>query len=69
MPADQDSTLATSPEPPLTTGDVAKHFGVNRNTVRRWANEGLIEFFTTPSGHRRFHLEDIERFTTARLSA
>lgn len=71
MPADQDSTLATSPEQqsPLTTGDVAKRFRVGRSTVARWADEGLIEFFTTPSGHRRFAVEDVERFTTPRISA
>lgn len=66
MPAEPDSTLASRP---LTTGQVAERFAVDISTVARWANEGLIPFFTTPAGHRRFHVEDVEQFTTSRLSA
>lgn len=66
MPAEPDSTLASRP---LTVGQVAERFAVDPDTVTRWANEGLIPFFTTPKGHRRFYVEDVERFTTARLSA
>lgn len=67
MTAEQDSTAPS--QPPLTLGQVAQRFAVDRNTVTRWANEGLIPFFTTPGGQRRFHVQDVEQFTTSRLSA
>src|SRR5262249_39706189 len=36
------------------------------DTLRRWADEGRIEAFTTPGGHRRFDRRDIERLLEAR---
>ena len=50
-------------EKPLTTGAVAKVFGVNRNTAAAWADAGLIPSFKTPGGHRRFRPEDVHAFT------
>lgn len=44
----------------LTTGDVAKRFNVHAETIRRWANQGLIAAVRTPTGHLRFRPEDVE---------
>lgn len=50
----------TTPEKPYTSGDVAQLFGVDSDTVARWANAGRLPHFRTPSGHRRFHRADID---------
>ena len=39
---------------PLSTGQVAELFGVQPETVARWADEGKLPCFSTPGGHRRF---------------
>ena len=36
------------------------------DTLRRWADEGRIEAFTTAGGHRRFHRATVERILEAR---
>lgn len=37
----------------------AKELGVHENTLRRWADQGLIRAIRLPSGTRRFTHEDI----------
>lgn len=37
--------------------------GVHPTTLRRWADQGDILVMTTPGGHRRFPLSEIERLT------
>lgn len=44
----------------LTTSEVAKRFRVEPRTVSRWAQRGLVPFFSTPTGHRRYPRADIE---------
>jgi predicted site-specific integrase-resolvase len=34
----------------------AQHYGVSVDTIRRWADAGLIESYRTPSGQRRIVL-------------
>jgi len=46
----------------LTVGQAAKHVGVAERTVRRWADDGRLTAYSTPGGHRRFRLVDIEAF-------
>lgn len=62
MDMSQPSDTTTTSQP-LTTGAVARLFAVTPSTVVRWADAGLLPSFTTPSGHRRFRLEDVEAFT------
>jgi excisionase family DNA binding protein len=50
----------------LALGPAARLLGVDPDTLRRWADEGRIEAFTTPGGHRRFDRHDIERLLEAR---
>ncbi|MGK9271056.1 helix-turn-helix domain-containing protein [Williamsia muralis] len=40
---------------------VAERFGVSRETVRRWALTGvLVPVVTTPGGHRRYSVADVD---------
>lgn len=55
--------------PNLTPAGVAEMLGVSAETVSRWADDGVLPFFRTPGGHRRFRRSDVrsllERNTTA----
>jgi excisionase family DNA binding protein len=53
-------------DPPLSLGPASRLLGVDPDTLRRWADEGRIEAFTTAGGHRRFTRESIERILQAR---
>ncbi|HYM84242.1 MAG TPA: helix-turn-helix domain-containing protein [Candidatus Dormibacteraeota bacterium] len=50
----------------LSLGPAARLLGVDADTLRRWADAGRIEAFTTPGGHRRFSRRSIERLISAR---
>jgi excisionase family DNA binding protein len=43
----------------LTPAEAAKILHVSPITIRYWAKEGLLPFFSTPGGHRRFNREDV----------
>ncbi len=53
----------------LTPNEVAEMLMVNPVTVRQWASRGLLRSLTTPGGHRRFRLSDVEEFARSRGSA
>lgn len=38
----------------LTTAEKARELGVGTSTIKRWADEGKLEFVITRGGHRRF---------------
>jgi excisionase family DNA binding protein len=38
----------------LTSAEKARELGVGVSSVKRWADEGKLEFILTPGGHRRF---------------
>ena len=50
----------------LALGPAARLLGVDPDTLRRWADDGRVEAFTTPGGHRRFDRREIERLLEAR---
>jgi len=50
----------------LTPNEVADLLMVNPVTVRQWAAKGLLRSLTTPGGHRRFLLSDVEEFARRR---
>jgi len=52
--------------PPLSLGPASRLLGVDPDTLRRWADEGRIDAFTTAGGHRRFHRATVERILEAR---
>jgi excisionase family DNA binding protein len=51
---------------PLSLGPASRLLGVDPDTLRRWADEGRIEAFTTAGGHRRFDRATLERILEAR---
>lgn len=50
----------------LTPNEVADRLLVAPVTVRLWANRGLLPSETTPGGHRRFRVQDVEEFIARR---
>lgn len=44
----------------LSLGPASRLVGVDPDTLRRWADEGRIEAYVTPGGHRRFDRRAIE---------
>ena len=47
----------------LTVSEVAHHLGAHINSVRRWADIGLLHCYRIGvRGHRRFRAEDVEVF-------
>ncbi|HET7030641.1 MAG TPA: helix-turn-helix domain-containing protein [Candidatus Limnocylindrales bacterium] len=53
-------------DPPLSLGPASRLLGVDPDTLRRWADDGRIEAFTTSGGHRRFARAAVERILEAR---
>jgi excisionase family DNA binding protein len=47
----------------LTTTETASLLEVHASTVKRWCNDGLLDFDTTEGGHRRIHLQDAVAFS------
>ncbi len=41
--------------------EAARLLGVHQNTLRNWADKGLVAYIRLPSGHRRFELAEINR--------
>src|SRR5256885_857709 len=53
----------------LTPNEVAELLMANPVTVRQWAARGLLRSLSTPGGHRRFLMSDIEEFARSRGAA
>jgi excisionase family DNA binding protein len=50
----------------LTPNEVAELLMVSPTTVRFWAQKDAIKAKTTPGGHRRFKMQDVEEFAASR---
>ena len=50
----------------LSLGPASRLLGVDPDTLRRWADDGRVEAFTTPGGHRRFDRRELERVLAVR---
>jgi excisionase family DNA binding protein len=60
-------TLPPASDPDwLSLAPAARLLGVDPDTLRRWADDGRIEAFTTPGGHRRFARQSLDRLIAAR---
>jgi len=46
----------------LSVGEIAKHFGKHRNTVRKWLKKGVVKAsYYTPSGYAIINLYEVEQ--------
>ncbi len=45
----------------LNIAEAARELGVHRNTLRTWADRGLVAHVRLPSGYRRFRLSELRR--------
>jgi excisionase family DNA binding protein len=52
----------------LSLGPASRLVGVDPDTLRRWADEGRVEAYVTPGGHRRFDRRSIEALVASRRS-
>lgn len=50
----------------LSLSEASRLLGVHNTTLRRWADSGQITVYTTPGGHRRFALTDVEALSKRR---
>ena len=50
----------------LSLGPASRMVGVDPDTLRRWADEGRVEAYVTPGGHRRFDRRTIEALIVTR---
>jgi excisionase family DNA binding protein len=46
----------------LSISQAAKYLGVHFTTLRRWSDEGLIEFVRTPGGKRKYQQSTLDTF-------
>jgi len=46
----------------LTTFETAKFLGVSPYTIRLWIIKGLLPAYSTPGGHRRIKVEELDDF-------
>ena len=52
----------------LSLGPASRLVGVDPDTLRRWADEGRVEAYVTPGGHRRFDRRAMEALVASRRS-
>jgi hypothetical protein len=53
----------------LPLGEASRLLGVNADSLRRWADEGRVDVFTTPGGHRRFARRSLDNLMVSRRPA
>jgi excisionase family DNA binding protein len=53
----------------LSLGPASRIVGVDPDTLRRWADDGRVDAYVTPGGHRRFDRKELERMAAMRRSA
>jgi excisionase family DNA binding protein len=52
----------------MTTSDVAKELGVTIRSVQLWVEQGALEGWKTPGGHRRITCASFNRMSASRAS-
>lgn len=62
--------MATAQTQMLNVRDTARRLGVHENTVRNWADRGVLRPVRLPhSGYRRFDPDEVERLAREMRSA
>ena len=56
------STGGTMNEVLYTTEDLSHMFRVGKSTIKRWTDEGKLQCFKTPGGHRKFKPSNVHEF-------
>lgn len=51
----------------IRIGDAAIQLGVSVDTLRRWAEEGIVAAYRSPSGHIRFRQRDLQSLMNRRV--
>ena len=46
----------------LSISEASQLLGVSEGSLRQWTDEGMINAFVTPGGHRRYNEADLNRF-------
>jgi len=52
--------MTDHPKRLFSTADIARLFGIDVSTVRRWADSGKLHCCKTVGGHRRFRSEQVQ---------
>jgi excisionase family DNA binding protein len=52
----------------LRVSEVALRLGVSMGTIRRWSDDGYLDYMRTPGGQRRYSEEAVRTFM-ARMAA
>ena len=65
-PSSTPSVAARADSGWLSLGPAARLVGVDPDTLRRWADDGRVESYTTPGGHRRFARRALEQLSLSR---
>jgi two-component system, OmpR family, response regulator RpaA len=52
----------SKPEPPLTTGDIARYCHTSATQVNRWIKRGVLNSFKTPGGQNRVTRNEFKSF-------
>lgn len=65
MPNERRPRHGEPDDPWLPLGAASRLVGVGPDTLRRWADSGKVESFTTPGGHRRFLRSSLEAMVNA----
>jgi len=61
----EDPRTSAADDPWLALGAASRLVGVGPDTLRRWADSGKVQSFTTPGGHRRFLRSSLEAMVNA----
>jgi excisionase family DNA binding protein len=58
-----DEVVSDASNQTVGTGKAAERIGVSPETIRRWADEGLIPSWRTPKGTRRIPVTALDALT------